>query len=169
MTGLEIRRARADEQETVGNLMELYLHDLTDYWPYDVDATGRFGAPSLPTYWHDQSRCAYVFLVEGVYVGFALVSTDVCLPQNQYWMAQFFVLRRYRRRGIAQAAACRIFDDLPGRWEVGQIPLNTPAQTFWLRVIDQYTRGQFETETFDDERWQGPLQWFDNRPQVAAR
>ena len=95
--------------------------------------------------------------------GFALVDDRVCLPGNTLWMAQFFVLRKYRRSGLASHAATQVFNTLRGQWEVGQVPLNLPAQAFWRQLIRRYTNGQFTDQTLDDARWRGPLQCFDNR------
>ena len=82
-------------------------------------------------------------------------------------MAQFFVLRKYRRRGVGRAAACELFSALPGRWQVGQMPLNLPAQAFWRRVIGACTGGRFVEQRIDSGAWQGVLQSFDNRPPAA--
>ena len=78
-------------------------------------------------------------------------------------MGQFFVMRRYRRCGVGTLGARFIFDQQRGRWEVGQMPLNVPARTFWRKTIDAYTCGKFVEHELHDERWDGFLQCFDNR------
>ena len=171
MDDFEVRQARADEQHVVANLMELYLHDLSEFWDHDVDAQGRFGY-ALDGYWRLPTHAAFVFRVNGQYAGFALVNDDVCRAGNERWMAQFFVLRKYRRRGVASVAARAIFDALPGKWEVGQVPANLPAQAFWRKLIGAYTQGRFTEAEGDQEAWDGPLQWFDNgfrRPGPSTR
>ena len=168
MTGLEVRRARPDEQTTLANLLELYLHDLSEFWDYDVDADGRFGY-RLDDYLRLPSHVAFLFICDGHYAGFALVNDDVCRAGNDRWMAQFFVMRKYRRRGVASRAACIVFDALPGKWEVGQIAANLPAQAFWRKVIARYTNGAFTEVEGDQEAWDGPMQCFDNRPHASAK
>jgi len=32
-----------------------------------------------------------------------------------------------------------IFDTLPAKWEIGQVPANVPAQMFWRKMIQEYT------------------------------
>ncbi len=162
MLDLEVREARVNEQAVVGNLLELYLHDLSEYWDYDIDADGRFGY-RLDDYWRMPTHTPFVFVYQGQYAGFALVNDDVCKAGNERWMAQFFVLRRWRRRGLASHAAHAIFDALPGKWEVGQIAANLPAQAFWRKLINDYTRGAYTELEGDQEAWDGPLQCFDNR------
>lgn len=68
--------------------------------------------------------------VDGRPAGFALVRlTD---PTE---LAEFFVLRKYRRGGIGTAAAREVIARHPGRWAVGQIAANAPATAFWRRAI----------------------------------
>jgi predicted acetyltransferase len=58
-------------------------------------------------------------------------------------MSEFFVMKKYRRKGLGKAAAEQIFHLHRGQWEVFQKESNKPAQAFWRKIIDEYTRGQF--------------------------
>ena len=167
-TQLVVRRARRADRLAVRNLLELYQHDLSEYWPYELDAHGLYGYHSLDYYWREADHAAYVFLVDNRYAGFALINADVCIPGNEHWMAQFFVARRYRRRGVGQAAARSLFDQRPGLWEVGQLPNNLPARDFWLHVIGAYTGGRFTDQFVQDGEWAGQVQCFDNRAYATA-
>jgi predicted acetyltransferase len=75
-------------------------------------------------------------------------------------MAEFFILRRYRRQGVGARAARAVFDRFPGAWQVRQRPENAAAIAFWRRVIDRHTAGRFREVLWNDERWQGPVQFF---------
>ena len=161
MNELQVRPATLEDRLPIARMLELYQHDLSDVWDQDLDGHGEYGY-SLDRYWRNPACKPFVFEVAGKHAGFALVDDSVSLPGNQLWMAQFFVLKKYRRRGIGRAAACQVFDQARGRWEVGQMPLNLPAQTFWRRVIAAYTGGNFVEHALNDERWQGLLQCFDN-------
>lgn len=99
--------------------------------------------------------------------GFALVDDSVSLPENNIWMSQFFVVRKHRRKGLAELAVRTIFDSVRGKWEIGQIPKNLPAQAFWRKVIANYTDGNFTDHVLNDERWQGPLQCFAANPPLT--
>ena len=158
----EIRRAEKSDRLPLQNMLELYSHDLSEFWPMELDAHGLYGY-ALDKYWKHETCYPFVFLVDGKYAGFALVDDSVCLADNERWMSQFFVIRRYRRTGLASIAAKHIFDAVRGKWEVGQVPKNLGAQAFWRKLINDYTDGQFTDTNYDDERWHGPLQCFDNR------
>jgi predicted acetyltransferase len=163
LANIILRRAVPADTSVLRNLLELYQHDLSEYWPCELNEHGLYGYPTLDYYLREPAYAAYLLTVEGKLAGFALVNNDVCLPENEYWMAQFFVLRRYRRTGVATNAAKQLFDLMPGKWEIGQIPLNRGAQLFWRKTIDEYTNGNFSEATMDSDIWRGELQWFDNR------
>ena len=163
MNELQVSIATPDERLPIARMLELYQHDLSDLWDQDLDLHGEYGY-ALDRYWGRPRHHAFVFRVAGKHAGLALVDDAVHLPENELWLAQFFVLKKYRRRGVGSAAARAVFDQIRGRWEVGQMPLNLPAQAFWRRVIGAYTGGRFVDQVLDDERWQGPLQCFDNTP-----
>jgi predicted acetyltransferase len=61
-------------------------------------------------------------------------------------MAEFFVLRMYRRHGVGSEAARSLFEAHAGAWEVHEVAANTPAQAFWRRIIASVTAGHFEEE-----------------------
>jgi predicted acetyltransferase len=75
-------------------------------------------------------------------------------------MAEFFVMRRYRRKGVGLAAASAIFDRFKGPWEVRQRDENVEATAFWRRVIAHYTGGRYQEVRWDDAAWTGPVQSF---------
>jgi predicted acetyltransferase len=101
-------------------------------------------------------------LAQGKYAGFALVDPFVRIGTEGQWMDQFFVLKKYRRRGVGHRMAQSVFAALPGRWEVGQMPQNHAAQAFWRKVIGAYTGGLFKEHEVRGEGWQGLVQVFDS-------
>jgi predicted acetyltransferase len=62
-------------------------------------------------------------------------------------MAEFFVLRGYRRRGIGTAVAHEVWRRFPGFWEVRAMPSNRAGHDFWKRAISVFTG-----ETIDSVR-----------------
>lgn len=147
-------------------MLELYQHDLSDIWDQNLDDQGQYGY-ALDPYWLGARCRAFAFLVSGKYAGLALVDDSVCLSENDHWMAQFFVMKKYRRQGVGSLAAKRVFDLMPGRWEVGQMRKNLPAQAFWRRVIGAYTGAAFVEHDVNDDHWEGVLQCFDNTRRSA--
>ena len=161
MAGATFRIAQWQDKSVLSRLLELYQYDLSEVWPQTLNSHGEYGF-AVDRYLRNPMLRAYLFQVDGSYAGFGLVDPDVTLPENQYWMGQFFVMKRYRRAGVGSRGARFIFDSLPGKWEVGQMALNLPARAFWRRTIAEYTHGRFVEHELHDERWDGFLQCFDN-------
>lgn len=143
-------------------LLELYCYDFSERLALDVGDDGRFRIPPVDAYFRDPRRHAFFVRVDGKFAGFALVHEGSHLSDDASIrdMAEFFVMLRYRRHGVGEAAARWLFDRFKGRWEVRERAENPSATAFWRRVIGRYTSGDFEDLLWDDDRWRGPVQRF---------
>jgi len=159
---IRVVAAERSDLEVLRHLVQLYVYDLSDLLLLDVDDTGRFREIPLAAYWTDSWRLPFLIRADERLAGFALVHEKSRLSGgNDVWdMAEFFVLRRYRRAGVGTRVAHRIFAEHPGKWEVRERSANTPATAFWRRAISAFTNGRFTEEVLDDERWRGPVQSF---------
>lgn len=156
---LRLRPVGPAEALPLGRMLELYQHDLSDLWDQDLDERGEFGY-ALERFLERRDAWAYLFEVEGQRAGCALVDRRVRIPGDDFWMDQFFVLKKYRRLGVGAAGARAVFAAHPGRWQVGQMPANRPAQAFWRRVIGDLSGGAFAETVLDSGPWQGLVQRF---------
>ena len=168
---VNIKKASRKRLPVFERMMQLYLYDFSEIEGFDVDREGLFrpGPSRLESYWTDPDRFPFLIYANSKIAGFVLVNDYTCLEENAgaKSIAEFFVMRKYRRRGIGKAAAFLVFDRFPGKWEVRQIRSNLDGYHFWKRVIAEYTENRF-TETFLDERtWRGPVQSFDNSAKIA--
>ncbi len=142
--------------------MELYLYDFSEFDGADLDEEACYGYPYLDRYWSEPGRSPFLIRVDGILAGFVLVFEHTFLDTPGHMIAEFFILRKYRRLGVGRAAAFAAFDRFPGHWEISQISENVPAQFFWRKIIAEYTRGAFREIYLDDETWRGPVQTFEN-------
>jgi predicted acetyltransferase len=130
----------------LSNLLELYIHDLSAAFPdIELGADGRFGYRRLPLYWSEpEQRFAFLIRCEGRVVGFVL-ATRGCSPLTAdpelLDIAEFFVLRRYRRSGVGRRAAFLLWNRLPGTWTVRVSERNPSALSFWSSVIAEFSSG----------------------------
>lgn len=58
-------------------------------------------------------------------------------------MAQFFILRNIKGKGVGKYVAFQCFDKFHGEWEVFVMPNNEGAYRFWRSTIKKYTNGDF--------------------------
>jgi predicted acetyltransferase len=161
--------AAPEERAALANLMQLYVYDWSELGGLDVRADGRFADYPLDAYWRDDWRHPFLVRVDGKLAGFALVAARSRLTgaAGVNDMAEFFVMRGYRRKGVGLSAASAAFDRFPGRWEIRQRDENVAATAFWRRVVARYTGGRYEEVRWADDAWTGPVQRFstdDRRP-----
>jgi predicted acetyltransferase len=149
----QLIKATPADREVIKNLMQLYIYDFSEYVDCDVENNGLFKSyPNLEDYWKEENdRFPYIIMYDNKYAGFALIRFIKTNRRNYFSVAEFFVMRKYRRKGIGRLIAEKVFDLHKGQWEVYQKQSNTTAQLFWSRVIDDYTKGRFE-EHFENGR-----------------
>ena len=128
----------------LANLLELYIHDLSEVFALETDDHGRFGYDRLPLYWEEAERHFPFLIRRGArIVGFALAMRGSPASENpdDLDLQEFFVLRRYRRMGVGREAARLLWNRLPGRWIVRVSRGNHVALPFWSATITEYTGG----------------------------
>ena len=169
---VQVSAATTDDRERLAALFELYVYDFSETLGLDVQEDGHFRAPPLDAYWTDPRCHAFLIRVDGRLAGFALVQERSRLTGDESVrdVAEFFVMRRYRRRGVGEVAARSLFDRFRGPWEVRQKTENLPATAFWRQTLARYTHGKFDEVVWDDARWRGPVQSFDSSigPRVSS-
>jgi predicted acetyltransferase len=145
----------------MARLLQLYCYDFSEIVGLEIGHDGRFALPRPDSYWRDGRYAAFLIHAGGHLAGFAIVdSVSRLTGERVHDMNEFFVLRRHRRAGVGARAARLAFEAFPGRWEVREAALNTPAQAFWRTVIARFTGAPVDEVTLDDERWRGPVQRF---------
>jgi predicted acetyltransferase len=138
-----------EEKMILNNLMQFYFYDFSEFVDSDVEDNGLYGGyPYWDDYWISvENRFPYFLKANGKNVGFVLVRFIDSIDIPYFSIAEFFVMKKYRRLGIGKRAAMKVFDMHRGRWEVFQLERNIPAQQFWNNVITEYTLGRFSNRT----------------------
>jgi predicted acetyltransferase len=159
---VQVTAAGPDDRARLAVLFELYAYDFSEILAIDVGDDGLFRAPALDEFWTCPRPHAFLIGVDGRLAGFALVQEGSRLTNDEaVWdVAEFFVMRKYRRQGVGEHVARSLFDRFRGRWEVRQRIENHGATAFWRRAVGRYTDGRFEEVVWDDERWRGPVHRF---------
>ena len=152
--GLEIIPVSEAEHRTLGDLARTYVHDMAVYAGWTCPADGLLQPGDwFATYWDAAAAArtwppgwrgfAFLLRVDGQPGGFALVKRLSAAPRT-HDMGEFFVARKYRRKGAGAYVAKAMFERYRGRWEVREMPTNTGAQAFWRRIIGDFTGGAYE-------------------------
>jgi predicted acetyltransferase len=134
---IELVSASREQEPVIANLLQLYIYDFSELLDLDTGADAKFDYPHLPLYWSEPGRHPFLVNVDGRLAGFVLVKAGSKPASHD--MAEFFVLRRYRRHGVGTSIAHQVWRRLPGPWEVRVMEANVAARYFWAHAISSFT------------------------------
>src|SRR3974390_2519701 len=119
LPNLDLIPVGQDQQPVLANMLELYAHDFSEFLPIELGNDGRFGYKNLPLYWSDSNRQPFLARVQDRLAGLVLVKrgSEISANRDVWDMAEFFVLRGYRRRGVGTELAAKVWRYCPGCWE----------------------------------------------------
>ncbi len=162
---IDLVSVKEEEKSILANLLEFYQYEFSEFDGFEMDKTGRFGYKYLNNYWQDKNRYPFFIKVNGKLAGFVLVNNHTYATDDKdtKTIAEFFVLKKYRRQGIGKQAAIRIFNMYPGKWELRETNQNKQAQKFWRDAIKEYTKGNYQEILLDNKKWKGPVQIFKSK------
>lgn len=146
-----------EEAPTLRNLFELYAHDFSETVPLELHPNGRFEVPLSDRWWDDAEHFPFFIRENERLLGFALArrGSKITTAADVMDVAEFFVIRGARGKGVGAAAAHALFEAFPGRWEIRVRHTSTLAKQFWARVAETWAGRPIASETFtaDDVAW----------------
>ncbi|WP_211748641.1 GNAT family N-acetyltransferase [Paenibacillus sp. Marseille-Q4541] len=167
---LEIIEIPYEDKVILNNLIQFYRYDSSEFDEHVLNDHGVYLYKYLDHQWTDHYRHPYFLKVGGEIAGFALVISNVprdfvkvSTAKETNVISDFFIMRKFRNKGYGKQAAHTIFNKFKGTWEVRQTTKNLPANKFWNKVIHDYTAGEYSETIVNNEKWQGPIQVFQNK------
>ena len=153
---IELVEVKFEDKAILRQLLELYLYDFSEFDGEDVNEHGRYGYLYFDHYWTEENRHPFFIKVDGRYAGFVLIN-DYCHAivkvEGTRSIAEFFVMRKYRKMRVGKTIAHQIFDRFPSLWEVAQHGANEPSKRFWEKTIAEYTGGDYRIEPAKIDDW----------------
>jgi len=98
-------------------------------------------------YWEDKNSFPFIVRYKNEIAGFVIVDSKGSVAEIDFNMADFFVLRKFKNKGLGRYVAHQCFEKFPGEWEVMVIPGNEGAYCFWRSTIKNYTNNNFTEYT----------------------
>ncbi len=173
---IQVELCPAADKYIICNMYPFYLYDLSEIWERlpnrygvfeedDCCATLAQQSDVFKIWWrHPGVLFPFLIRVNGIPAGFALVSTPPYVPageQVEYFLHEFFLMRPFRGKGIAQQAAKYVFDSFSGRWALHTNPTgrNMHTRRFWRQLLADYTSYKYDEQPFESDE-NGPLLTF---------
>lgn len=148
--GMQIKIIPVDKfnENVFFNLLDKYNCELSQYELTDTNPDGLYDNERFKKYLANERFFAKLFFAEKIPVGLVAYSIYYSTSKKFFISSlnEFFVLPKYRRRGIGKFFAYKIFDTCNEFWKVEIHPLNITAQMFWKNVIISYSNGNYKIE-----------------------
>ena len=158
---ISVRDARGAprDREWIESVYRDYLDDLSplNTGVFSMTSLGEIGyseSDQLARWFVDSTVTPLVIVRGSEPVGFAMVATGGATPGGpavDYRMAEFFVARTWRRRGVGRFAVELILNRFAGRWQITEYLRNPVAVAFWRRVVANYTQGRYQERVTNGE------------------
>lgn len=132
-TVVALQPAGPDQRRAVANLIHLYLYDMAADTPFPLQDSGPYDYDHLDAVW----QYPYLIRAGDALAGFAPVTSHCPITgQTPCWsMAEYFVLRPYRRQYAGRTAFHAIVARHPGTWHIATPHHNLGAARFWPKAI----------------------------------
>ncbi|ATR83247.1 GNAT family N-acetyltransferase [Pseudomonas sp. FFUP_PS_473] len=149
---LELVQASPDQIELVRNLYQFYAYESSDWEQEDVELDGRFYIHDehLQRYWQEPQWSANLLLVDGFIAGFLLIERSDLPGIDALELADLFILKKYRRKGIGRAVAAQMLMSAEHAWLVRYYYQDEAAAAFWGSVMEHLPRAVQAIEPDDD-------------------
>jgi predicted acetyltransferase len=151
-------RGAARDREWIESVYRDYLDDLSplNTGVFSMTSLGEIGYSESDQLarWFGVSTVNPLVIVRGTEpAGFAMVARGnaTAKPSVDYRMAEFFVARTFRRRGVGRLAVELILNRFAGRWEIIEYLRNPVAVAFWRHVVANYTQDRFQERVTNGE------------------
>lgn len=162
---VSVRLAGDSERRSIERLLQFYIYDFSEMEPHgssDMEFGGQGNYSPLPdidSYWRVEGFRPLLIRVTERLAGFVLINTRSRRGGRvEHNMAEFFVARKHRRRGVATEALCQVLARYPGHWEIAVAERNVAAKAFWPRAIGAAPNvSQLVRLEGDGAHWRGPI------------
>jgi predicted acetyltransferase len=147
---LAISRIGPESDILLRNLFEHYCHDMSEWFDVDTLADGSYSYDTASV-WASEHE-VYLATAGSSIAGFAVIGSAAdWLGDIGAWdVDEFFVLRKFRRRGVGKQMAALVWNGHPGEWLVRVLEANAPAVLFWRTAVGSYKE---ERRVIDGRSW----------------
>ncbi len=135
----------------IQNMARFYVYDMSEFLGaakgWEIPKNGMFECIDFKKYWQVPNCFPFIIKHGTEIAGFVIVNKIGSDDEVDFNMAQFFILSKFKHKGLGRFVAYKCFEQFPGRWEVMVMPGNEGAYRFWRAILRQYTDDNFTEHT----------------------
>jgi len=134
-----IKTAMLADKSVLDQLLQQYLHELTQFEKIPVNEAGQYLYPYLDLFWRESGRYPYLFYHDHTEAGFALVRSE----DYYYSMAEYTILTQFRHQGLGTIFATEIIHRHRGRWHIEYNMRNIAGCRFWNNLVNRLVQEDY--------------------------
>jgi len=142
---VSLKKIRLESRHVLENLFPYYIYDMSEYMGWSPNESGLFtyNSGSFDVYWEKSDHVPYFIYFGEELAGFVLVRK---YPENDsvYDIAQFFVLRKFKGKGIGKKSLELVVRLFPGKWQIRVLIENGGALNFWKSAVSNIVGDKYE-------------------------
>lgn len=126
----------------IQNMGRFYVYDMSEYMGFEdgweIPQDGLYECIDFKKYWERENTFPFLIRYKNELAGFAIVDKKGSDSSIEFNMAQFFILRKFKNKGVGRYIAHQLFERFKGVWEVMVLPNNTGAYQFWKSTVQSF-------------------------------
>lgn len=139
--------ATLQEYPIMQNMGRFYVYDMSEFMGeqpgWEMPEDGLYECIDFKKYWETNEAFPFLIRYGSELAGFVIVDKKGSDASIEFNMAQFFILRKFKHKGIAKYVAQQCFAKFQGVWEVMVMPHNVGAYAFWEKTISSFTSNHY--------------------------
>jgi predicted acetyltransferase len=128
---------KPEQAAALFQLFQLYYYENSDWAVEDIGSDGLFDAcaVSIADYVNNPAKNAYWIKKNGALAGFVVTEPTTIEGKGAEELADLFILKRYRRQGLALASVRELVQHFKGPWLVAIYHGDIRAAAFWHKAF----------------------------------
>lgn len=148
---IKLTAATWADHPIIQNMGRFYVYDMSEYCGFgpdwEIPKNGLYECMDFKHYWSNEKAFPFLIHYSNELVGFVIIDKKGSESIIDFNMAQFFILRKFKNKGIGKYVATLCFEKCLGIWEIMVMPENHGAYRFWQSIIKSYTHNNFSEYT----------------------
>jgi predicted acetyltransferase len=138
LDNINLIKVKLEGKAKLKGLMSLYLHDLSEFAEdLKINEDGLFEYEGIDLYFENEELMPFFICSQNEVVGFILVNSGKFVgPNIDYSIHELFILKGFRRKGIAHITIKKILNSYMGKYKVEQLKENKTAIGFWRNFYE---------------------------------
>ena len=128
---ISVEKVASSERKNLEKLLQLYLHDLSLYFPITFDSKVCEYEYDLNKYF--DKNYAYFIKSSDDILGFVLVDDNL---EDNYEISEMFVLNNYKGKKVGEEAVKKIFDIYKGNWTIKAGSMSSFRTHFFTQLLN---------------------------------